>query len=408
MEAATRVFVEGVQVGQPLFRVPGIVVHRGSDEAGCAVSVVVLQALTTEDQKVSFENIVRYASLSGIGIRERQEHVILATPEPTGTLRHLPWDAWSLAERLERFVKVASIVVRFHAAGEPVGTLTPDHIVVDEELEPFILAPRLGPLRGEYVAPETATAREINVASDIFTLGKLLHFMISGEDPVREHGVLAKLEQLLTFPAGLVRIVRKATCQEPRARYASVEDLLKDVGIYGRHSEVGVGHPEVEETNLGGLSQAPTGPDSDADKAAKAPEPKEPDYAEMRVLPSESRRHGRRIFHAFMIAVLLAAGVPLVVNFIRASRKLESLDSQAVAELSEHLQSAAFSDDFPPVLFAQVGPSWGMLEPEARQAEAARLRDALWSTYGVRDGYLHRGSALVVQYWNKQIVLVRR
>ena len=37
MEAATRVFVEGVQVGQPLFRVPGIVVHQRCDEAGCAV-----------------------------------------------------------------------------------------------------------------------------------------------------------------------------------------------------------------------------------------------------------------------------------------------------------------------------------------------------------------------------------
>ncbi len=124
-------------------------------------------------------------------------------------------------------------------------------------------------------------------------------------------------------------------------------------------------------------------------------------------LHAEGRQLGRRIFHGFLLAALLAAGIPLAVNFIRASGNLEPLEIQAVTELSDHLASASFSDDFPPVLFAQVGPSWEELAPEARQAEAERLLDALWSDYGVRDGYLHRGGALVVQYWDKEIVVVR-
>ena len=402
--AATRVFVEGVQVGAPLFRVPGIVVHRGSDETGCPVSVVVLQALTTPEQKESFNNIVRCAPLSRIGIREVQDHVILATPEPGGTFRDLPWAAWGLPDRLRQFVKVAEIVARFHDAGEPMGTLTPDHIVVNEELEPFILGPRLGPRNGPFVAPETAASRQIDLGSDIYTLGKLLHFVIGREDPAREHGALPKVEQLLTFPAGLVRIVRKATCQEPRARYASVEDLLFELDKYGRHTEVGVGHPEVEETNLGGFSQSPVRPEPSEQEEADKPV----EYVAERGLPAHGRQLGRRVFRALMLAVILVGGTLSTVNFIRGSGQLQPLDAESVSELSVHLESAAFSDDFPPILFAQVGPSWRQLDEDARQAEAARLLEMLWSTYGVRDGYLHRGSALVAQYWNREIILVRK
>lgn len=408
MEAATRVFVEGVQVGAPLFRTPGIVVHRGSDEAGCPVSVIVLQALTTDEQRKGFEDIVRCSSLSGIGIRERQEHVILATPEASGTFRDLPWASWGLAARLEQFAKVTKIVSRFHEAGVPLGTLTPDHILVDEDLEPFVLAPRLGPRTGDYVPPETAALRQVDMASDIFTLGKLLHFVVGGEDPVREHGVLPKVEQLLSFPAGLVRIVRRATCQEARARYGSVDALMRDLAMYGRHLDVGVGHPEVEEVNLGGLSDAPERPDPNAKEAAKVPEPQQPDYTAMRGLDADSHKLGRRMFRGFMLVVMLAAGTPLLVNFVRASGELQPLDAVEVAELSEHLATVALSDEFPPVVFAQVNDSWLTLEPEARQVEAERLLEELSSDYGVRDGYLHRGSALVAQYWDQELVLVRQ
>jgi len=402
---ATRVFVDGVLVGRSVFRSPGIVVHRGTDQGDCAVAVIVLQAVATDEQRETFDNIPRYARWSGLGIRQREDHVILATPEPQGTLRDLPWDSWGLSERLAEFKKVAELVLRFHEQDVAVGTLSPDYIVVNEDLEPFILGPRLGPRTGPYVAPETASSRQVDVASDIYTLGKLLHYVIGGEDPVRETAALPKVADLLTYPAGLVRIVRKATCVDPHARYASVGDFLCDVDRYGQHAEVGFAHPEVEEENLGVLSLAPQ------IHEIEEPKPVKRDEAPAEYMPLGAPgqgRIGRRIMQGVMLAIILGCGTLFASNAIRASGELEPLGAEVAAGLSYYLASAAFSDDFPPVLFGKVNDAWAELDDNARQAEAERLLDVLWSTYGVRDGYLHRGGAVVVQYWNKHVILVRK
>ena len=85
-ENATNAFVAGVLVGKPIFRAPGIVVHGGLDGEDREVAVIVLQAVTTDGQKLNFENIARYANASGIEIIKEEPHVILATPEPKGIL----------------------------------------------------------------------------------------------------------------------------------------------------------------------------------------------------------------------------------------------------------------------------------------------------------------------------------
>ena len=107
-ETATTAFVAGVLVGRPVFRAPGIVVHGGLDQEDREVAVIVLQAVTTDGQKVSFENIARYAEMSGIEIVRQEPHVILATPEPKGLFRDLPWTSWPLDERLSLIIKQCS------------------------------------------------------------------------------------------------------------------------------------------------------------------------------------------------------------------------------------------------------------------------------------------------------------
>ncbi|NNE17631.1 MAG: hypothetical protein HKN10_04045, partial [Myxococcales bacterium] len=109
-ETATNAFVAGVLVGQPIFRAPGIVVHAGLDREDREVSVIVLQAVTTDGQKVNFENIPRHAEASGIQIIKEETHVLLATPAPKGVFRDLPWSGWRLDERLRHFVEVVLIV----------------------------------------------------------------------------------------------------------------------------------------------------------------------------------------------------------------------------------------------------------------------------------------------------------
>ena len=161
-ETATNAFVAGVLVGKPIFRAPGIVVHGGLDGEDREVAVIVRQAVSTDGQKLNFENIVRYADASGIEVIKEEPYVILATPEPKGILRDLPWSSWRLEERLRHFQEVVSIVERFHAIDVPVGTLSPKYIVVDDKLQPFLLGPRIAPRSGPYVPPETASERLID------------------------------------------------------------------------------------------------------------------------------------------------------------------------------------------------------------------------------------------------------
>ena len=259
-ETATNAFVAGVLVGRPVFRAPGIVVHGGLDGEDREVAVIVLQAVTTDGQKLGFENIARYAELSGLEIVRQEPHVILAMPEPKGLFRDLPWISWPLNERLRHFKEVIDIVRRFHAREEPVGTLSPRYITVDEELKPFLLGPRLAPRSGAYVAPETASDRILDMRSDIYSLGKLLYFVVSGEEPPREARDVSRLEELSKHPAGLVRTIRKATCRNADQRYRLVDDLLRDLNNYRQHETVGAQHEEVTDRNTGVLSVVPDPP----------------------------------------------------------------------------------------------------------------------------------------------------
>ena len=275
-ETATNAFVAGVLVGKPIFRAPGIVVHGGLDGEDREVAVIVLQAVTTDGQKLNFENIPRYAETSGIEIIKEERHVILATPEPKGIFRDLPWGSWRLEERLRHFEEVAKIIQRFHAIEVPVGTLSPRYIAVDDALHPFLLGPRIAPRSGAFVAPETASERRIDLRSDIYSLGRLLYFVVAAEEPPREPRDVPMLEELGKYPAGIVRIIRKATCHNPDDRYQNLDDFIADVGQYRQHTGVGMLHPDVEDRNTGILSVVPDAPEESAPAAAPTEVPSDP------------------------------------------------------------------------------------------------------------------------------------
>ena len=402
-ETATNAFVAGVLVGKPIFRAPGIVVHEGLDREDREVSVIVLQAVTTDGQKANFENIPRHAEASGIEIIKEEPYVLLATPAPKGVFRDLPWSSWRLDERLRHFREVALIVARFHATDVPVGTLSPSYIAVDEGLNPFLLGPRIAPRSGPFVAPETASERVLNTRSDIYSLGRLLYFVVSGEEPPREAREVPKLEELGSHPAGIVRIIRKATCQEPDARYQFIDELLADLSQYREHLSVGVEHPEVEDRNTGVLSVVPDAP--------AEPEPRaEPETD----IPKKSRRkspvlsnamQGKQLFRGVGLAVALVGLLFLADEYLGDSSGLRALSPNDVDDLSSFIREASVSASRPPVLFAQVEESWELLSEERRREEAQNVFSTANKRWGARDGFLHRGNALVAQHWEDQIIV---
>jgi len=402
-ETATNAFVAGVLVGKPIFRAPGIVVHGGLDKEDREVAVIVLQAVTTDGQKLSFENIARYAETSGIEILKQEPYVILATPEPKGTFADLPWSSWRLDDRLRHFREVASIVQRFHAIEAPVGTLSPKYIPVDDELKPFLLGPRIAPRSGPYVAPETASERLLDLRSDIYSLGKLLYFVVAGEDPPREARDLPMLEELSSYPAGIVRIIRKGTCRNPDDRYQFLDEMLADLGRYREHRDVGLVHSEVQDRNTGILSvvpEAPKEPEPQAAPETEAPEPKSQKTAYV-----HDPLKTRRLFRGIGLALALAGIAMQVSDYVESHGALETLTPQDSAELSSFISAASVTDDNPPVLFAHVDESWELLSAERRRQEAEALFDAARARWGTRDGFIHRGDALVAQRWADEIIV---
>ena len=402
-ETATNAFVAGVLVGKPIFRAPGIVVHGGLDLEDREVAVIVLQAVTTDGQKLNFQNIARYADASGIAIIKEEPHVILATPEPKGVLCDLPWADWRLEERLRHFVAVAGIVERFHALDVPVGTLSPKYIAVDDGLKPFMLGPRIAPRSGPYVPPETASERLIDLRSDLYSLGRLLYFVVAGEDPPREARDVPMLEELSSYPAGVVRIIRKATCRDPDARYQFVDDLLADLKRYREHADVGMLHPDVEDRNTGILSVVPDAPEEPESLAA--PETIVPETQVPRATYLASPMKVQRLFRGIGLAFAFMGIAFLVNDYLAAKGSLRPLSAHDAGELSSFVKEASLSATKPRVLFAQVDESWELLSEERRREEAETLFATAKERWGARDGFLHRGDAVVAQHWDEKLTV---
>lgn len=402
-ETATSAFVAGVLVGKPIFRAPGIVVHEGLDREDREVSVIVLQAVTTDGQKVNFENIPRHAEASGIQIIKEDPYVLLAMPAPKGVFSDLPWSSWRLDERLRHFREVALIVGRFHATEVPVGTLSPKYIPVDDELKPFMLGPRIAPRSGPYVAPETASERVLNTRSDIYSLGRLLYFVVAGEEPPRESRDIPKLEELGSHPAGIVRIIRKATCQDPDARYQFIDELLADLSQYREHLSVGMEHPDVEDRNTGLLSVVPDAPVEPAKPAD--PETVVPKSPTRKTTSLSNPMQSKRLLRGVGMVLAFAGLLFLASEYLGNSGGLRALSPEDADNLSSFITGASVSTSKPPVLFADVEESWELLSEDRRREEVESVFHTAKLRWGVREGFLLRGDAVVAQRWGEKTVV---
>lgn len=402
-ETATNAFVAGVLVGKPIFRAPGIVVHEGLDREDREVSVIVLQAVTTDGQKANFENIPHHAEASGIEIIKEEPYVLLATPAPKGVVRDLPWSSWRLDQRLRHFREVALIVGRFHATDVPVGTLSPRYIAVDDQLNPFLLGPRIAPRSGPFVAPETASERVLDTRSDIYSLGRLLYFVVAGEDPPREAREVPKLEELGSHPAGIVRIIRKATCQDPDARYQFIDELLADLSQYREHLSVGIEHPDVEDRNTGLLSVVPDPPEEPAKPIA--PETVIPKKSSSKKAGVAKPIEPKRVFRGVGMVVAFLGLLFLASEHLGNSSGLRMLSTNDADDLSSFVKGASISTSKPPVLFADVEESWELLSQDRRREEVETVFATAEKRWGAREGFLLRGDAVVAQRWADQTIV---
>lgn len=112
-----------------------------------------------------------------------------------------------------------------------------------------------------YMSPEQARGKEVDVRTDIWSVGVCLYEMLSGRLPFAGEttsdmiAAILKSEPLLvdSVPIELQRIVRKALQKERDERYQTVKDLLLDLRDLKRELEFA---EEIERSHIPPFAKA--------------------------------------------------------------------------------------------------------------------------------------------------------
>ena len=92
-----------------------------------------------------------------------------------------------------------------------------------------------------YFSPEQAKGENVDTRSDIYSLGIVLFEMVTGQLPFTGETAVALAMKHLKEPIpdikainpnvsdNLVSVIKKATCKEPKNRYQTIAELVKDL-----------------------------------------------------------------------------------------------------------------------------------------------------------------------------------
>lgn len=160
-----------------------------------------------------------------------------------GTLEHIERRGWTLGTKLSVFAEICRAVDFAHQAGIIHRDIKPANVLVDSGGSPVLVDYDIADIRfvthvveegglgtPVFAAPEQLDgSRAADRRSDIYSLGRLLHYMLLERAPRVSFEKDPRLANLRSFPAALVAIVRKATQFDPLLRYPSVQVLLADL-----------------------------------------------------------------------------------------------------------------------------------------------------------------------------------
>jgi uncharacterized protein YjbI with pentapeptide repeats len=181
----------------------------------------------------------------------RNELTVVMEYFSNGNLTSVPVLGWGVADSLKFFGQLCRQLQALHELGMVHRCLKPTNVLIDADLEP-VLADINGVDLEElgsdhhsdyriYAAPEELTGMGTqSPTADLYSLGRLLHFLLLGREPAAQTHDIPPLDSLVNAPEGLVRIVRKATVRDPSLRYQWVSELLDDLTRYEQPQSVGL------------------------------------------------------------------------------------------------------------------------------------------------------------------------
>ena len=201
------------------------------------------------------------------GVHEGLEYLAMEY-FPRGDLKARLQRPMAAGEALDYVRKIARALAVVHAAGLVHRDLKPPNVMLRENDEIVLIdfglarpmcaettTTHTGMLRGSpyYMSPEQAQGATLDARSDLYSLGIVLHEMLSGRKPftgataievLQEH-VSAPVPRLPAEHAALQPLVNKLLAKAPGLRYASAEELLAALpGAEGAGSTSAPADPE--------------------------------------------------------------------------------------------------------------------------------------------------------------------
>lgn len=147
--------------------------------------------------------------------------------------------------KLKLFIKLLDAVSHAHANQIIHRDIKPQNILVDKEGEPSLVdfgiarliddgtnpinQAYLKALSFAYASPEQKSGGKVTTASDVFSLGQVLKFIMTEQDPnllIEEDYTDKKL------PESIKAIIKKATCENVAQRYETVAQFKQDIILF--------------------------------------------------------------------------------------------------------------------------------------------------------------------------------
>ncbi|MCK6525660.1 SUMF1/EgtB/PvdO family nonheme iron enzyme [Myxococcota bacterium] len=160
-----------------------------------------------------------------------------------GNLETIGQRGWTLPVKLDCFLNICRAVAFAHQVGIIHRDIKPANVVLDASGRPVLtdfdisdikFATKLSSAGGLgtpiFAAPEQLEeGDQADERSDVYSLGRLLHFMLLERSPGHQIEADPTLENLRAFPQALVTIVRRACQIDPVRRYPNVRRLIQDI-----------------------------------------------------------------------------------------------------------------------------------------------------------------------------------
>jgi serine/threonine protein kinase len=198
-----------------------------------------------------------------------------------------------LKEILRIGVQIAAGLAAAHSHGLVHRDIKPSNILLENGVErvritDFGLAravddvgmTRPGEVAGtpEFMSPEQAQGKPVDLRSDLFSLGSVLYAMCTGRSPFRAQGTMAVLRQVCDdvprpirevnpdVPEELVAIIDRLLAKNADERFQTAEEVSDLLMRYLAHLQDPTSNPPLEPTSIRGkedrhfLCEAPFGP----------------------------------------------------------------------------------------------------------------------------------------------------